>query len=167
MCSRLSCSSVNPISGLFGSLRHCSITARDGAWWLEDLGSRNGTFLNGERVVSAGALADGDMMQLGALDVEFHTLRNERQGSETEWYVRDPPQGLDGLTHRILTILCQPLIDGDVLSEPAPLGEVADRAGVSADVVNSLLQDAARSLGIAPGDLHDLAQTAVARGVVG
>ena len=31
MCSRFSCSSVNPISGLFGSLRHCSITAKKSA----------------------------------------------------------------------------------------------------------------------------------------
>ncbi len=39
---------------------------------LEDLGSTNGTFLNGERILSPAALRDGDRITIGELTFEFH-----------------------------------------------------------------------------------------------
>ncbi len=48
---------------------HASITVRDGETFIQDLGSRNGTFVNGERVGSeAVRLASGDSVRLGSLD---------------------------------------------------------------------------------------------------
>jgi len=37
----------------------------DGAWWLEDLGSTNGTWLNGRRLAAAERLRTGDRLTLG------------------------------------------------------------------------------------------------------
>jgi len=37
----------------------------DGSWWLEDLGSTNGTWLNGRRIAAAEALRTGDRFTLG------------------------------------------------------------------------------------------------------
>ncbi len=37
----------------------------DGSWWLEDLGSTNGTWLNGRRLTGAARLATGDRFTLG------------------------------------------------------------------------------------------------------
>ena len=49
------------------SRRHCTFTLRQGRIWVEDLGSLNGTFLNGMRLHSAQPLAAGDRLNLGRL----------------------------------------------------------------------------------------------------
>lgn len=53
----------------FASARHARISARGPYNFLEDLGSTNGTFLNGSRVTSAERLAPGDRITIG--DTEF------------------------------------------------------------------------------------------------
>jgi hypothetical protein len=49
--------------------RHAVVGRRDGAWWVEDLGSTNGTWLNAEPVpAQLPALArSGDVLQFGAV----------------------------------------------------------------------------------------------------
>jgi len=46
------------------SRQHCELSLRGGRVWVEDLLSRNGTFLNGERLEGARPLADGDRLDL-------------------------------------------------------------------------------------------------------
>jgi FHA domain-containing protein len=54
------------------SLHHALITVREGGYWLEDLGSTNGTFLGDDtRVMTAHALADGDQLRLGGVVLTF------------------------------------------------------------------------------------------------
>lgn len=47
------------------SRRHARILIESGRATLEDLGSKNGTFLNEESVAAAAALSDGDSIRLG------------------------------------------------------------------------------------------------------
>jgi hypothetical protein len=47
------------------SRRHAALELRQGGWRIVDLGSTNGTWVNGRRVVEAEVLA-GDELQLGA-----------------------------------------------------------------------------------------------------
>lgn len=47
------------------SVNHARLTVVDGAVYLEDLGSRNGTFVNGRRVRGSTRLADGDYLRVG------------------------------------------------------------------------------------------------------
>jgi MoxR-like ATPase len=49
---------------------HCRIQLKDSAWTLSDLGSSNGTFLNGARITSA-PLADGDILRIGDTELRF------------------------------------------------------------------------------------------------
>lgn len=49
------------------SRQHCRITATPRGLVLEDLGSRNGTFVNGQRLTAAHLLRDGDVIALGNL----------------------------------------------------------------------------------------------------
>jgi diguanylate cyclase (GGDEF)-like protein len=50
------------------SRQHCRIDVKDGRLSVEDLGSRNGTLVNGVRVKSA-ILSDGDRVQIGSSTV--------------------------------------------------------------------------------------------------
>ena len=49
----------------FVSTVHARVFRRDGAVYVEDLGSRNGTLLNGEPLVVASQLRRGDHVQFG------------------------------------------------------------------------------------------------------
>jgi len=45
--------------------RHARLAYHHGQWWLEDLASTNGTFLNGEPVSAAVVLTNGDQVRCG------------------------------------------------------------------------------------------------------
>jgi hypothetical protein len=48
------------------SRRHACVRHRDGGWWLRDLGSFNGTYVNGCRVLDQVEVRAGDRVSLGA-----------------------------------------------------------------------------------------------------
>jgi len=52
------------------SRHHAQLRYRARRFWITDLGSTNGTFVNGERV-SETALRDGDVVSLGGLELTF------------------------------------------------------------------------------------------------
>lgn len=52
------------------SSRHARVWSLDGVAMVEDLGSTNGTQINGQRVVEATTLAPGDRVQMGHVVVE-------------------------------------------------------------------------------------------------
>ena len=49
---------------------HASITKRGATYWLSDLGSTNGTTVNGERIAER-HLRDGDLLEFGAITIRF------------------------------------------------------------------------------------------------
>lgn len=55
------------------SRQHALVTQARGQWWIKDLGSHNGTLLNGLAVgsVLGSSLADGDEIQLGDWKLQF------------------------------------------------------------------------------------------------
>lgn len=54
------------------SRKHAQLKRRDGAWTLTDLGSTNGTRLNGQTVQSR-ELSDGDTITIGITVIEFRS----------------------------------------------------------------------------------------------
>jgi hypothetical protein len=54
----------------FVSTVHARVFHRDGEVWVEDLGSRNGTLLNGQALVHASPLRRGDQLQFGRTVIE-------------------------------------------------------------------------------------------------
>ncbi len=61
----------------FVSAEHALLTFRGRAWYVEDLGSTNGTWLNGQQVVGLLPLGYGDEIQIGQV-----RLRLERALAE-------------------------------------------------------------------------------------
>jgi pSer/pThr/pTyr-binding forkhead associated (FHA) protein len=55
------------IEDAFASSEHALLALRDGRWWLEDLDSRNGTQLNGERLNAPAIVATGDEIGIGGV----------------------------------------------------------------------------------------------------
>jgi len=58
-------SSTIRLSDPFVSAHHALITWREGHWWLEDLGSKNGTTLNDEPVTRPTVVDTGDLIGIG------------------------------------------------------------------------------------------------------
>jgi DNA-binding winged helix-turn-helix (wHTH) protein len=56
------------------SRRHARIVVSGGKATLDDLGSKNGTYLRGERLSSAAPLLDGDEIRLGRVRMTFSVL---------------------------------------------------------------------------------------------
>jgi DNA-binding winged helix-turn-helix (wHTH) protein len=57
------------------SRRHASIRISDGQAMLEDLGSKNGTFVGKSRIDAITALADGDRIRIGSIELTFRILQ--------------------------------------------------------------------------------------------
>ena len=51
------------------SSRHACIASRRDGLWVEDIGSTNGTFVNGARVTSERLLQPGDVIRIGHTDL--------------------------------------------------------------------------------------------------
>jgi DNA-binding CsgD family transcriptional regulator len=103
-------------------------------WCVRDLGSRNGTFVNGGRVLGERALHPGDEILLGRLRLFF---RGPARGAETAPIAQPPP-----LTHRerdVLLALCRPLLTGDAFTEPASIRAIAAELVVSEAAVKQHL----------------------------
>jgi len=57
------------------SRRHARILVDEDQAVIEDLGSKNGTFVRGERILCATRLAHGDVIRLGRVSMRFRALR--------------------------------------------------------------------------------------------
>jgi len=52
------------------SRRHCAVLVGPADVWVEDLGSRNGTFVNGEKIAAKTRVGDGDVIRVGSLELQ-------------------------------------------------------------------------------------------------
>jgi pSer/pThr/pTyr-binding forkhead associated (FHA) protein len=64
------------------SRRHARLYRATDGVWLEDLGSTNGTYINGDRLTVPYRLRDGDEVQLGNSVATFHEVANEADATQ-------------------------------------------------------------------------------------
>jgi pSer/pThr/pTyr-binding forkhead associated (FHA) protein len=57
----------------YASARHARFEPRQDGVWVQDLGSTNGTYLNGARLDRPRRLADGDVIRIGETDLRYET----------------------------------------------------------------------------------------------
>ncbi|MDN5348047.1 MAG: hypothetical protein PWP65_1611 [Clostridia bacterium] len=53
------------------SARHALILQQGGTWYIQDLGSTNGTYVNGIRIEEAVELRPGDIIKIGGVTLEM------------------------------------------------------------------------------------------------
>jgi pSer/pThr/pTyr-binding forkhead associated (FHA) protein len=62
------------------SRRHCRLSLEDGQLTVADLGSVNGTFLNGELIVGTAAVHEGDELRVGPVTFRVEKARRAAPG---------------------------------------------------------------------------------------
>jgi pSer/pThr/pTyr-binding forkhead associated (FHA) protein len=107
------------------------------AWTLLDDGlSRNGTFVNGKRVVGRRRLSSGDVIRCGEVDIGFcdpHSPQGENTLMAPE---RALPVAVPPSQRRVLVALCRPLRDAPY-SAPATNKAIAAELTLSIDTVKT------------------------------
>ena len=63
------------------SREHAQLTVRGHRVTVEDLGSRNGTLVNGEKLTGVHELRDGDRVRLGTQELVFYHLDDSERGT--------------------------------------------------------------------------------------
>jgi len=131
---------------------HAEIERIGGEWTVADDGlSRNGSFLNGDRVAGRRRLADGDELRFGATMVVFR-LPEPSPSSAT---IAAPDSGeqitLTDAQRRILVALARPFREGSQYATPATNQQIADEVYLSLDSVKGHLRTLFERFGI--GDL--------------
>ncbi len=121
---------------------HAALERVGSAWAIVDDGlSRNGTWVNGERVVGRRLLRDGDAIRVGDTVVGFRAADENSSTVATRTAVGSPP-GADVLSpaqRRVLLALCRPYGESEVAS-PASNREIAQELHVSIDAVKTTLR---------------------------
>ena len=62
---------VNLARDEFASSKHARVEPRRDGVWVEDVGSTNGTYLNGIRLTQAKRLAPGDVVRIGETELRY------------------------------------------------------------------------------------------------
>jgi hypothetical protein len=142
---------------------HAMFERFGGTWCVRDLGSRNGIFVNGRRIVGERGLHSGDEILLGRLRLLF---RGPAAGKETGAIAEAPP--LTPRERDVLLALCRPLLTGDAFTEPASIRAIAAELVVSEAAVKQHLSRLYVKFDVADGERRrvQLANAAVSTGAV-
>jgi pSer/pThr/pTyr-binding forkhead associated (FHA) protein len=129
------------------SRTHAQLELIGGEWILADDGlSRNGSFLNGERVVGQRRLSEGDVVRLGRTSVVFRSPGLATESTEVAdlaVHVR-----LTEGERRVLVALCRPMALRGGSAVPAGNREIADELHITPDGVKTHIRALFAKLGI-------------------
>src|SRR3954471_9863345 len=145
---------------------HAVLERFPAGWCVTDLGSSNGTWLNGERIWASRRLRDGDEIRVGQTRLVF------RDPLTASGAVTEAEEGAPGLTPRerdVLVALCRPLLARDMFTEPASTRAIAEELVITQAAVKQHLANLFDKFGIPAVDSHRrarLANEALRRGAV-
>jgi predicted component of type VI protein secretion system len=115
-------------------------------WILRDVDSRNGTFVNGERVRGPVRLRPGDEIRIGKSALVLKALRPAEDPGATERQAPPPP--LTVREREVLLAVLRPLIAAGPFGQPASTPEIAKALWVSDAAVKRHLVHLYRKFGI-------------------
>jgi pSer/pThr/pTyr-binding forkhead associated (FHA) protein len=124
---------------------HAVLENLGSAWSLRDVGSRNGTFVNGEKIGHERVLRSGDEVRVGNSRLVFWDGGRPGDAAPADATVSAEPVLLPPrLTPRELDVviaLCRPLVSGDPFPEPASVRRLAAELVVTEAAVKQHLQN--------------------------
>jgi hypothetical protein len=110
-------------------------------WTVIDDGlSRNGTFVNGERLTGRRRLTDGDTVRFGSTTVTFRSPEVDQQSGTAVASQSPTAVDLSTTQRRVLVGLCRPYKDGGSFASPATNQQIADELFLSVDAVKTHLR---------------------------
>lgn len=136
-------------------------------WCVRDLGSSNGTFLNGGRLTGERVLRPGDEVRVGRTRLVYRA--DPAAPKLTDTAASEPTPALTRRERDVLIALCRPLLSGDVFTEPASVAQVAGELFVSEAAVKQHLLHLYDKFGLREVHQHrrvELANQALRRGAV-
>jgi DNA-binding CsgD family transcriptional regulator len=107
------------------------------SWCVRDLASRNGTFVNGERIWGERPLRDGDEIRVGGTRLVAHV--EDPVGGEDATIGAEAGPHLTPTEREILLALCRPMIPGEVFRAPASIRQIAGELVVTEAAVKQHL----------------------------
>jgi hypothetical protein len=150
---------------------HAILENHGSAWSVRDMGSRNGTYVNGEKIDAERVLRSGDELRVGKSRLVFLEARQADEPVYEATIVPDAAQLPPRLTRRefdVLMVLCRPLVSDDPFPEPASVRRMATEMFVTEAAVKQHLQNLYDKFAIpSEGDRRvRLANEALRRGAV-
>lgn len=151
---------------------HAELQPLAADWLLVDDGvSRNGSFVNGERVSGRHRLRDGDVMRFGETQIAFRDPAAGDSGATKMASVLRPVVKLTDTQRNVLVALCRPFKDGAGFATPASNQQIADELHLSVDAVKAHLRVLFEKFGLADVQQSEkrvrLVEAAFNAGVVG
>jgi pSer/pThr/pTyr-binding forkhead associated (FHA) protein len=114
---------------------------------VDDGLSRNGSFVNGERVSGRRRLRDGDTIRFGRTGVIYRAPAES--GSETVLSGDAlTAAGVSPAQKRVLVALCRPFKDGPSFATPATNGQIGEELHLSVDAVKTHLRALFEKFGV-------------------
>ena len=149
---------------------HAQLERIKGDWCLVDDGlSRNGSFVNSERIVGKRRLADGDRLCFGATAMVYRAPAAERLESTVGVNAAAPSVPLTEIRRKVLLALAKP-VSQSAFATPATNQEIADEVCLSVDAVKAHLRGLFEQFGLSDLPQNQkratLAATALLNGVL-
>ena len=99
---------------------HCGIRLSEGKFYLKDLKSRNGTYVNGERVEDTAEIKAGDRFQMGSTVFVMEAASNQEEAAQAMGSVGTDMQDDKGYSTILKEIVDDIAPEAPAAEAPAP-----------------------------------------------
>ncbi|MFI9530760.1 FHA domain-containing protein [Micromonospora rosaria] len=150
---------------------HALVERFPAGWSIRDLGSTNGTTVNGSPLRPAQILRDGDRVEVGPARLVFHAPAGQSGTRTVGVEPPPPPPPLTPREQEVVAVLCRPYVmGGTAFPEPPTVRAIAAALHITESAVKKHLSRLYDKFGLTGNDdrrRSRLAGEAVRRGVAG
>ncbi|MFF0493199.1 FHA domain-containing protein [Nocardia sp. NPDC003482] len=129
---------------------HAAVEFLTAGWTIVDDGlSRNGTFVNGERVLGRRRLTEGDRIRIGSQLLSFHDFSGVADdATRTSVGMFPTLRSLTETQRAVLVALCRPYKNNSGFATPASNQQIADELFLSVDAIKTHLRTLFSKFGV-------------------